>query len=78
VDSFTANSFPGQGEKKFNTLYPSSNGNYRKVSCLGEHNTQETSPPWVNKQGTVTTEFAGDGTSRVLYSTKNVTAELKL
>jgi len=24
---------------------------YRTVSCLGEHNTQGTSPPWVNKQG---------------------------
>jgi len=24
------------------------------VSCLGEHNTQETSSPWVNKQGTLT------------------------
>jgi len=43
--------FPGQGEKNFNTVYYASKGNYRKVSCLGEHNTQETSPPWVNKQG---------------------------
>jgi len=25
--------------------------NYRKMSCLGEHNTQGTSTPWVNKQG---------------------------
>jgi len=24
-----------------------SKGNYRKVSCLGEHNTQGTSPHWV-------------------------------
>jgi len=45
VDNFTANFFPGQGEKNFNTVYSSSKGNYRKVSCLGEHNTQETSPP---------------------------------
>jgi len=64
--------------KNFNTVYSASKDDYRKVSCLGEHNTQETSPPWVNKQGTVTTEFAGNGTSRVLYSIKNVTAELKL
>ena len=28
-----------------------SKGNYRKVSCLGEHNTQGNSPSWVNKQG---------------------------
>jgi len=28
-----------------------SKGNYCKVSCLGEHNTQGTLPPWVNKQG---------------------------
>jgi len=28
-----------------------SKGNYRKFSCLGEHNTQGTSPPWFNKQG---------------------------
>ena len=27
-----------------------SKGNHRKVSCLGEHNTQGTSPPWANKQ----------------------------
>jgi len=26
-------------------------GNYRKVSCLGEHNTQGTLASWVNKQG---------------------------
>jgi len=78
VDNFTANSFPGQGEKKLNTVYSASKGSYRKVSCLGQHNAQETSPPWVNKQGTVTTEFACNGTSRVLYSIKNVTAELKL
>jgi len=45
VDNFTANSFPGQGEKNFNTVYSASKGNYRKVSCLGEHNMQETSPP---------------------------------
>jgi len=25
--------------------------NYRKVSCLGEHSTQGTSTPWVDKQG---------------------------
>jgi len=31
VDNFTANSFPGQGEKNFNTIYSSSKGNYRKV-----------------------------------------------
>ena len=78
ADNFTANSFPGEGEQNFNTVYSASNGNYRKVSCLGEHNTQETSPPWVNKQGIVTTEFAGNRTSRVLYSIKNATAELKL
>jgi len=28
-----------------------SEGSYRKVSCLGEHNIQRTSSPWVNKQG---------------------------
>jgi len=28
-----------------------SKGNYRKVSCVGEHNTQGTSSLWVNKQG---------------------------
>ena len=28
-----------------------SKSNYRKISCLGEHNTQGTSTPWVNKQG---------------------------
>jgi len=28
-----------------------SKSNYHKVSCLGENNTQGTSPPWVNKQG---------------------------
>jgi len=28
-----------------------SKGNYRKVSWLGENNSQGTSPPWVNKQG---------------------------
>jgi len=28
-----------------------SKGDYRKVSCLGEHNTHGTSPPWGNKQG---------------------------
>ena len=78
MDNFTANSFLEQGEKTFNTVYSSSKGNYRKVSCLGDHNTQKTSPPWVTKQGTVTTEFAGNGTSKVLYSIKNVTAEWKL
>jgi len=31
-----------------------SKGNYRRVSCLGEHNTQGTLPPWVNKQGNYT------------------------
>jgi len=66
--------FQGKVKKSFNTVYSSSKDNYRKVSCLGEHNTQETSPPWVNKQGTVTTEIAGNGTSRLLNSTKNVTA----
>jgi len=25
--------------------------NYRQVSCLGEHSTQGTSTPWVEKQG---------------------------
>jgi len=28
-----------------------SKSNYRKISSLGEHNTQGTSTPWVNKQG---------------------------
>jgi len=28
-----------------------SKSNYRKVSCLGEHNTQGTSTPYVNNQG---------------------------
>jgi len=27
-----------------------SKGDYRNVSCLGEHNMQGTSTPWVNKQ----------------------------
>jgi len=43
VDNFTANSFPGQGEENFNTVCSASKGNYRKVSCLGKDNTQETS-----------------------------------
>jgi len=43
--------FLGQGEKIFNMVYSDSKGNYHKVSCLEEHNTQGTSPPWVNKQG---------------------------
>ena len=37
--------FPGQGEKNFNTVYSASKCNYPEVSCLGEHNTQETLPP---------------------------------
>ena len=41
----------GQCEKNFNTVYSASKGNYRKLSCLWEHSTQETSPPWVNEQG---------------------------
>ena len=32
-------------------IYFISKCNYRKVSCLGEHSLQGTSPPWVNKQG---------------------------
>jgi len=53
VGNFTANSavFQGKCAKIVNTVYSAVKGNYRKVSCLGEHNTQETSPPWVNKQG---------------------------
>ena len=31
-----------------------SKSNYRKISCLGEHNTQGTSTPWVNKQDNYT------------------------
>jgi len=42
--------FSGQGEKFFNTVYSASKGNCRKVSCLGEYNTQGTSPTWVNNQ----------------------------
>jgi len=42
-----------------------SKSNYRKVSCLGEHNTQGTSPPELTSK--VTTEFAYDGTSRGLH-----------
>ena len=42
--------FSGKGEKIFNTIYSASKSNYRKVSCQEEHNTQETSNPWV-KQG---------------------------
>jgi len=37
--------FSGQGEKIFNAVYSASKGNYGKVSFLGEHNTQRTSPP---------------------------------
>jgi len=37
--------------KNFNTVYSANKGNYRRVSCLGEHNTRGTSPPWLNKQG---------------------------
>jgi len=40
-------------------------GNYRKVSCLGEHNMQETSPLELTSK--VTTEFAYNGTSRGLH-----------
>jgi len=78
VENFTANSavFHGKCEKNLNTVNSVVKGNYRKVSCLGEHNTQETSPLELTSK--VTTEFADNGTSRVLYSIKNVTAELKL
>ena len=37
--------------KKTWSVYAATKGNYRKVSCQGEHNTQGTSPTWVNKQG---------------------------
>jgi len=51
VDNFTANSvFQGKVKKNFNTVYSASKGNCRKFSCLGEHNTQETSPPCTNEQ----------------------------
>jgi len=42
-----------------------SKSNYRKLSCLGENNTQGTSTPWVKSK--VTTEFAYKGTSRELH-----------
>ena len=48
AENFRGNCFSGQGEKYFNSA---SKGNYRKVSCLGEHNTQGASLPWINKQG---------------------------
>jgi len=52
VENFTSNSVFQGKVKKFSILYTSaSKGNYRKVSCLGEHNTQGTSPSCVNKQG---------------------------
>ena len=78
VENFTTNSavFQVKCEKKLNTVYSAIKGNYRKVSCLGEHNTQKTSP--LELTGKATTEFAGNGTSRVLYSIKDVTAALKL
>jgi len=37
--------FAGQVENNFNTAYSASEGNYREVSCLEEHNTQETLTP---------------------------------
>jgi len=42
AENFRGNCFSGQGEKYFNSA---SKGNYRKVSCLGEHNTQGASLP---------------------------------
>jgi len=68
--------FPRQGGKNFNTVYSASKGNYRKDSCL-ENTTRKKLHP-LELTSKVTTEFADDGTSRLLYSIKNVIAELKL
>jgi len=51
-ENFTANSvFQGEVKKYFIAVYSDSKGNYPNVSCQGEHTTQGTSSPWVNKRG---------------------------
>jgi len=53
-----------------------SKSNYRKIFCLGEHNTQGASTSWINKQ-----EFAYSGTSRGWHKRRycriDITSELK-
>jgi len=65
--------------KKCLMEYSASKGNYRKISCQGEHNTQGTSLPELTSK--VTTEFAYNGTYTKLYKEHycriEVTSELK-
>jgi len=68
--------FPGQGEKiLIQYIQPAK---AITVKFLVWENTTRKKPHPLELTSKVTTEFADNGTSRVLYSMKNVTAELKL
>ena len=66
--------FSGKGEKILHTVHSASKGNYRKVSCRGEHSTQGTSPLELTSK--VTTQFAYNGTSRGMYKERYCRIEM--